>query len=160
MKALKIVPELCTGCMRCELACSYAQTGTFQPSKSVIRVSAFESHTSYSPYTCPQCDEGWCMTACPVEAISISVAGAKDISNDICVGCKLCTIACPYGTVFYDSASHKAFKCDLCGGEPACVDVCPRDAILYEESVPTDWVGPFAQERSHGPGGALASGVN
>jgi len=85
MKALKIVPELCTGCMRCELACSYEQTGTFQPSKSVIRVSAFENHTSYAPYTCLQCDEGWCMTACPVEAILISPAGAKDVVDDICV---------------------------------------------------------------------------
>ena len=35
-KVLKIVPEACTGCMRCEMACSYMQTGTYQPSKSVI----------------------------------------------------------------------------------------------------------------------------
>ena len=47
MKILKMIPEKCTGCMRCELACSYEQTGTFRPSKSVIRVSAFENHTSY-----------------------------------------------------------------------------------------------------------------
>src|SRR3989442_10561182 len=33
-------------CLRCELACSYMQTGTFQPAKSVIRVSPFEGHTS------------------------------------------------------------------------------------------------------------------
>ena len=63
MKVLQITPERCTGCMRCELACSYAQTGTFQPARAVIRVSPFERHTSYAPYTCPQCAEGWCMTA-------------------------------------------------------------------------------------------------
>ena len=160
MKALKIVPENCTGCMRCELACSYMQTGTFQPSKSVIRVSAFETHTSYSPYTCPQCDEGWCMTACPVEAINISGVGAKNVVSDICVGCKLCTISCPYGTIFYDHDLHKAFKCDLCSGSPACVEVCPRDAILYEEAEVTDWVGPFATERSKGPGGLLTVRAN
>ena len=100
MKVLKMIPEKCTGCMRCELACSYEQTGTFRPSKSVIRVSAFENHTSYAPYTCPQCDEAWCMTACPIEAISISSPGAKEVNNNLCVGCKLCTIACPYGTIF------------------------------------------------------------
>src|SRR3972149_4385104 len=85
------------GCLRCELACSYVQTGEFQPAKSVIRVSPFEGHTSYAPYTCTQCAEGWCMTACPVGAITISPGGAKVVTDDQCVGCKLCTIACPYG---------------------------------------------------------------
>ena len=130
--------------------------GTFQPSKAVIRVSAFEGHTSYAPYTCPQCDEAWCLTACPVEAIGISPAGAKDVADDICVGCKLCTIACPYGTMFYDIDTHKAFKCDLCGGNPACASVCPTDAIVFEEADKTDWVGPFAAERAKSPAGPLA----
>jgi Fe-S-cluster-containing hydrogenase component 2 len=96
------------------------QTGEYQPAKSVIRVSPFEGHTSYAPYTCTQCAEGWCMTACPVGAITISAVGAKDVLDDRCVGCKLCTIACPYGTMFYDPDTRKAFKCDLCGGAPAC----------------------------------------
>jgi Fe-S-cluster-containing hydrogenase component 2 len=102
MRVLKIVPERCTGCLRCEYACSYVQTGTFQPAKSVIRVSPFEGHTSYAPYTCVQCAEGWCMTACPVGAIVISAVGAKVVLDDQCVGCKLCAIACPYGTMFYN----------------------------------------------------------
>ena len=125
MKVLRIVPERCTGCLRCELACSYVQTGTFQPAKSVIRVSPFEGHTSYAPYTCFQCAEGWCMTACPVGAIVISPVGAKAVVDDQCVGCKLCTIACPYGTMFYNPDTQKAFKCNLCGGDPACAHACP-----------------------------------
>tara|TARA_A100001037_G_scaffold306806_1_gene355853 strand:- start:30055 stop:30540 length:486 start_codon:yes stop_codon:yes gene_type:complete len=157
MKILKMIPEKCTGCMRCELACSYEQTGTFRPSKSVIRVSAFENHTSYAPYTCPQCDEAWCMTACPIEAISISSPGAKEIKDDLCVGCKLCTIACPYGTIFFDPETHKAFKCDLCGGNPACQTVCPTGAIEYVEVEKNlDWIGSFASERSRGPSGPLS----
>ena len=56
MKVLKLTPERCTGCLRCEIACSYMQTGAYQPAKSVIRVSPFESHTSYAPYTCTQCE--------------------------------------------------------------------------------------------------------
>ena len=146
-KVLKIVPESCTGCMRCEIACSFMQTGTYQPSKSVIRVSPFEKHTSYSPYTCFQCEEAWCLAACPVEAISISPAGAKVVIEDQCVGCKLCTIACPYGTIFYDVDTHKAFKCDLCGGSPACADACPTAAIQWVEGVAQDWQGDFAAER-------------
>ncbi len=148
MNVLTIQPHKCTGCMRCELACSYKQTGFFQPARSVIRVAALESHTSYAPYTCVQCDEGWCMTACPVDAINISAAAAKQILVDQCVGCKLCTIACPYGTIFYDAETGKAVKCDLCGGDPACVAACPTDAIGWSEGPAQDWLGAFAAERS------------
>ena len=148
MKILNLHPEKCTGCLRCELACSYMQTGAYQPSKSVIRVSPLEGYTSYAPYTCTQCMEGWCMTACPVGAIQINAAGAKDVVDDKCVGCKLCTIACPYGTMFYDVDTTKAFKCNLCGGAPACADACPTQAITFDEAAAVDWIGPFAAERT------------
>ncbi|HEX9842770.1 MAG TPA: 4Fe-4S dicluster domain-containing protein [bacterium] len=148
MKILSIHPEHCTGCMRCELACSYEQTGAYQPSRAVIRVAPLEGQTSYAPYTCVQCAEGWCMTACPVDAITVSPAGAKLVVGDRCVGCKLCTIACPYGTMFYDQATSKAVKCDLCGGAPACAAACPTDAIRWNDVAPQDWLGPFAAERT------------
>ena len=148
MKVLRMTPQRCTGCMRCEIACSYEQSGVFQPAKSVIRISPFEAHTSYAPYTCTQCDEAWCMVACPVNAITISPVGAKVILNDLCVGCKLCTIACPYGTVFYDPDTDKATKCNLCGGAPACVSACPTQAIEYVEAESADWLGNFAAERA------------
>lgn len=149
MKALQFVPERCTGCARCELACSQQRAGAaYQPSKSVIKVDPLERHTSYAPYTCVQCDEGWCMTACPVDAIVISPAGAKVVVEDSCVGCKLCTIACPYGTMFMDTDAKKAIKCDLCSGRPACVAACPTDAILWAEVPAADWLGGFAAERA------------
>jgi len=148
MKALRFVPDRCTGCMRCEMSCSYAQTGTFNPSRSVIKVAPLEQHTSYAPYTCVQCAEGWCMTACPVDAIAISPAGAKVVVQDQCVGCKLCTIACPYGTMYLDTASKKAIKCDLCNGDPACAAACPTAAIEWVETEPQDWLGDFAAQRA------------
>ena len=150
MKVLRITPERCTGCMRCELACSYMQTGMFQPAKSVIRISSFEAYTSYAPYTCTQCAEAWCLAACPVEAIHISPVGAKVVMDDVCVGCKLCTIACPYGTMFYNADTDKATKCDLCNGQPACAAACPTQAIEYVEAEPSDWLGAFAAERGAG----------
>src|SRR5260370_19660132 len=115
MRVLALPPDRCTGCLRCELACSYMQTGTYQPSKSLIRVWPFEGYTSYAPYTCTQCAEGWCMTSCGVGVIQINAVDAKDVVDDMCVGCKLCTIACPYGTMFYDGDTQKAYKCNLCG---------------------------------------------
>lgn len=145
VKQLVIHPERCTGCMQCELACSFVQTGQFQPSQSVIRVHVFDEQASMAPYTCFQCDEAWCMTACPVNAITIDGNGAKVVLNDTCVGCKLCTIACPFGTVFYNPVTNKAFKCNLCGGDPACAHACPTTAIEYEETETRDWVGPWAE---------------
>lgn len=144
---LRIVPDRCTGCMQCELACSWVQTGTFQPSRSVIRVHIFDEQASYAPYTCFQCHEAWCMSACPVNAITIHAdTGAKVVVEATCVGCSLCAIACPFGTIFWDPRTHKAFKCDLCGGDPACVKACPTAAILYETIEAPDWVEPWASK--------------
>ena len=135
-KSLKIVPEKCTGCMQCELACSFVQTGTFQPSRSVIRVNVFDEEASYAPFTCFQCAEAWCMNACPVNAIAIDpVVGAKIVLDKVCVGCHLCTIACPFGTVFtLPVHGDKAGKCNLCGGSPACAASCPTGAIEWGEA--------------------------
>jgi carbon-monoxide dehydrogenase iron sulfur subunit len=145
-KQLRIVPEKCTGCIQCELACSFVQTGTFQPARSLIRVHLFDDQASYAPYTCFQCDEAWCLTACPVNAITISPVAAKAVIDDLCVGCGLCTIACPYGTIWYNPDTHKAIKCDLCSGEPACAIACPTGAIEYAETPAADWLGPWAED--------------
>lgn len=146
MWGLRIVPDRCTGCLQCELACSWVQTGTFQPSRAVIRVQAFEEQASYGPYTCFQCAEAWCMSVCPVNAIAIHpVTGAKVVLPETCVGCALCTIACPFGTVFWDPMTHRAFKCDLCAGDPACVRACPTEAIRYEPVETADWVEPWSR---------------
>jgi anaerobic carbon-monoxide dehydrogenase iron sulfur subunit len=145
MKSLKIIPEKCTGCIQCELACSWVQTGMFRPAYSVIRVNIFDEQASYAPYTCFQCKEAWCMTPCPVNAIAINRdTGAKVVIEETCVGCGLCAIACPFGTMFYNPERHKAFKCDLCGGDPACAKACPTGAIEFAELTEADWVQPWA----------------
>lgn len=146
-RQLKISPDKCTGCMQCELACAWVQTGAFQPSRSLIRVNVFDEEASYAPYTCLQCDEAWCMNACPVNAIAIDpTTQAKVIIDTLCLGCHLCTLACPFGTVFTLPAGGKAAKCNLCGGEPACAAACPTEAI---EFVAADragaWFEPWAE---------------
>lgn len=137
-KSLHIDATKCTGCVQCELACSYEHEGVFNPSKSRIRVFTFHDLGRFSPYTCTQCSDAWCLHACPVEAIvNNSITGAKEVLNDVCVGCKVCTIACPFGTVNYNASSGKVIKCDLCGGDPACATACPTAAITYIDAEQT-----------------------
>jgi len=134
-KSLLIDPGECTGCSQCELACSYEHEGVFNAAKSRIKIFKFAEQGRNVPYTCTQCDEAWCMQVCPVEAITTDKdTGAKMVSKERCVGCKVCTIACPFGTINYDQSTGKVVKCDLCEGEPKCVEVCPTDAILYVDA--------------------------
>ena len=107
-KSLHIDPGKCTGCLQCEMACSYEHTGTFNPSRSFIKVFTFHHEGRFAPYTCTQCDEAWCLHACPVEAITVDKAtGAKVVNESTCVGCKVCTIACPFGTINYSQNTGK-----------------------------------------------------
>lgn len=132
LKSLHIEAEKCTGCLQCELACSYHGEGAFNPAKSRIRVFTFHDAGRFAPYTCTQCAEAWCLHVCPVEAIIDNPAtGAKEVVAGRCVGCKVCTIACPFGTVNYNQDSRIVQKCDLCGGDPECVKSCPTGAILF-----------------------------
>ena len=137
MRALEIHPEKCTGCRQCELACSWVQTGAFQPARSVIRVHVFDEQASFAPYACHQCDEAWCMHACPVNAIDVDPdSGAKIVLDEACVGCKLCVIACPFGTIFFDGEQEVAAKCDLCAQAGSPAHACPTDAIEFREADP------------------------
>jgi len=138
-KSLYIDANKCTGCLQCEMACSYENYGIFNTAKSRIKIFDFEHEGRKVPYTCTQCAEAWCLNACPVDAISVDAAtGAKVINESTCVGCKVCTIACPFGTVNYVAETGKVQKCDLCGGDPACATACPTGAITY---VDADWTG-------------------
>ncbi|MCW9034957.1 MAG: 4Fe-4S dicluster domain-containing protein [Rhodospirillales bacterium] len=134
-KSLNIDPGKCTACKQCEMACSYEESGTFNPAKSRIKVFVFDEQARFVPYTCTQCADAWCQKACPVDAINVNGdTGAKVVNAATCVGCKVCTIACPFGTVNYNQATGKVSKCDLCGGDPACVSACPTGAITYTDA--------------------------
>ena len=138
-KSLHLDPAKCTGCLQCEMACSFENYGVFNPSKSRIKVFDFHETGRKVPYTCTQCDEAWCLHACPVEAITVDkMTGAKVVNESTCVGCKVCTISCPFGTINYVQETGKVQKCDLCGGDPACATACPTGAITY---VDANWTG-------------------
>ena len=158
LRALQLEPEKCTGCLQCEMACSFENEGVFNPSKSRIKVFTFHDEGRSAPYTCTQCEEAWCLKACPVDAIVVNLAtGAKEVIDDKCVGCKVCTLACPFGTINFNQDTGKVVKCDLCGGDPWCAKACPTGAITYVDS---DHTGLERMRKWAQQGPEAASGVS
>ena len=119
-RSLVIEPSKCTGCMQCELSCSFVKEGRFNPSKSRIRVFNFHEEGRYVPFTCTQCAEAWCQQACPTAAIEVNAeTGAKIVLDNSCVGCRLCTVACPFGTVNFNLSNVATTEVLLVTAAPA-----------------------------------------
>jgi len=114
----------CTGCRRCEIACSLSHEGWIWPEASRIRV--FMPFPGVEiPHFCAQCDDYPCVKSCPVEAISIDEkTTAVLVDRDRCTGCGLCIRACPGSIPFLHPKDGKTTICDLCNGDPQCVKVC------------------------------------
>lgn len=134
-KILMIHPDKCATCRNCELACSFAHEGAFNPNKSRVHTITFERLGLGVPLMCMHCEDAPCAQVCPSHALH-----RDEETNGIlwdenkCIGCKLCVSACPFGNVAYDSETKMVIKCDLCGGDPECVKICPNDAIEYVEA--------------------------
>jgi Fe-S-cluster-containing hydrogenase component 2 len=145
-KSLYINADKCTGCLQCEMACSYENYGVFNPAKSRIKIFDFHHSGKKVPYTCTQCDEAWCLHACPVEAIKVDAAtGAKIVLEDVCVGCKVCTIACPFGTINYVQDSGKVRSATSAAVSPPA----PRPALPARSPISTP-IGPGSSACSNG----------
>ena len=130
-KRVKVDAEKCTGCRLCELTCSVEKLGEFNPKLARIQVG-FEPEGMCVPVVCTQCQEEWCVQACPAAAISRdTVTGVVRIRSAECVLCGECVPACPYGAMRWPHEDQPPLKCDECDGEPACVPVCPAAALAY-----------------------------
>jgi Fe-S-cluster-containing hydrogenase component 2 len=131
-KRLTVVPERCSGCRLCELACAIHHHGVNNPKKSAIRVMvAFPHPVIRMPIVCRQCGRPKCAENCPENAIARD-DGLVAIDSEKCIACGQCVIACPFGAIFVHDDLALPFKCDLCDGDPQCVRVCPKQAILYQ----------------------------
>ncbi len=124
--------DRCTGCRRCEIACSLHHEGWIWPEASRVRV--FMPFPGVEvPHLCAQCDDYPCVKSCPVNALSIDEdITAVFVDREKCTSCGACIRACPGKVPFLHPGDRKAVICDLCGGDPECVKVCQEamyDAI-------------------------------
>lgn len=132
-KALSIKRSLCVNCRICEMACSFAKAGMFNPVKARIWIHRSKKGEDV-PMVCRHCFSSPCEKACPVGAIRRdNERGIVNIFEEECIGCYECIEACPFGAIRIDAEEETAFKCDLCGGDPECVKWCPTGAIKYVE---------------------------
>lgn len=141
----------CTGCGRCELACTEFNDGRAQPSLARVRVSRNYSfgprgqqagfgrdageygNFRIVPDTCLQCPHPVaCEVACPSAAIVLEPkTRARMVDVERCTGCRACSQACPWEMMAFDAEHRKATKCWLCAGEPECAVACPTSALRY-----------------------------
>jgi Fe-S-cluster-containing hydrogenase component 2 len=65
---IEVIPEHCTGCLRCQLACSEKYTKTFNPSAARIQVvfKGPDCGISFTP-ECTRC--GICVDQCFYDAL-------------------------------------------------------------------------------------------
>jgi carbon-monoxide dehydrogenase iron sulfur subunit len=121
-----LAPKDCSGCLSCELACSFQHVGYFDRFKSRVRILVDEERSKIDIHQCIQCAEPACVAACPAGALSVNEEHGGYIALDetICTQCKKCYQACEYHGAFWDEEANLPLICDLCQGDPQCVKPC------------------------------------
>jgi len=128
----------CSGCGRCEMACSFGRIKAYSRADSVIKLIKEEELGLDFPVTCVHCYR--CVAACPVEALSITDKGLIKLDREIChprtwakvqgvkesgsIRCGACEEACPVGILEFDE--YPSF-CTNCG---RCIKACNQGALF------------------------------
>ena len=114
----------CTGCRRCEIACTLHHENRIWPEASRIRVFMLVPGVEI-PHLCVQCTDYPCVESCPFNALSVDErTSAVLVDREKCTGCGSCIEACPGRIPHIHPRDGYALICDLCGGEPKCVEAC------------------------------------
>ena len=127
----------CSGCQRCEMACTLKNDG--RVCQHIARVRVWDNYNfgtnpgsgncQFTVEHCKQCADAACMSYCPVHAIYASEDnGARMVDTDRCIGCGMCAQACPWNMPRIDSQSRVSTKCISCG---RCAEQCPNGAIKF-----------------------------
>jgi len=114
----------CSGCRRCEIACSLKHEGEIWPEASRIRIFMLLPGIEV-PHLCVQCPDYPCVEACPTNALSINKeTTAVEIDKEKCIACGKCIDACPGKIPHMHPTKKHIIICNLCNGDPECVKVC------------------------------------
>ena len=127
-KVFRTIPDLCTGCMTCELMCSLKKTGRVNPAYARITIHRSLEDGECTPTICRHCKVPLCQKACqvPDAMFEDKQTSAIVIDEKKCTGCRACADACPFNAIQI-GPEGEVLKCDLCGGDPVCVKYCqPR----------------------------------
>jgi formate dehydrogenase iron-sulfur subunit len=87
--------------------------------------------------SCKHCKDAACLNVCPVDAIEHTDLGNVVVTQDKCVGTKLCNKACPWGVIKFNDNTRTSQKCTLCndrihnGLGTACAKACPTGSIAF-----------------------------
>ncbi|MFX1576265.1 MAG: 4Fe-4S dicluster domain-containing protein [Promethearchaeota archaeon] len=118
-------PTVCVGCRICEAICSLHWEKTINPKKARNRVRRVDPGLDVV-VACRNCDQAWCIEACPEDAIRRNRKGIVIVDTKKCRGCGACVEACPFGAIFLHPDTQKAIKCVTCG---FCTKYCPVDTL-------------------------------
>jgi len=128
--------ENCSGCRRCEIACSVHHERRIWPEASRVRVFMLVPGVEI-PHLCFQCEDYPCVEACPAEALYVnSRTGAVNVNASRCTACGLCIRSCPGNVPHIHPEGNYIVICDLCDGKPKCVKACQEGRWNTLLSVP------------------------
>lgn len=126
----------CSGCRKCEIACSLFHENRIWPDASRITVFMLVPGAEF-PQFCAQCEDYPCVKSCPVNALSVSSkTSAVMVNNEKCIACGKCIDACPGRIPHMHPREKHVVICDLCNGKPQCVKVCREGEWNVLKTIP------------------------
>ena len=141
----------CSGCRKCEIACSLFHEKRIWPEASRIRVFMLVPGAEV-PHLCAQCEDYPCVNSCPQGALSVNLeTEAVRVDEQKCTGCGVCIDACPGRVPHLHPVKKTVLICDLCNGEPQCVKVCQDGGWCALEAFRKSGWGPVYKVFSRKP---------
>ncbi len=142
---IRVTPDKCKACRRCEVACIAAHHGmSFKEAMKhrdmyVSRVQVVKAEGLKTTVRCHQCDPAPCCNICPTGALQQDKDGRIVLNEQLCVACKLCISACPYGTISLDTFCGNEVIKDTGGEGNAEACLFPRKDVAVRCDMCHDW---------------------